>query len=50
METGRTEENLADAPCPTEFARRVKEAILAGKRFRETFGYLPESLNMNQEN
>ena len=37
---GTTRENLADAVCASDFARRIREAVLAGEQFHETLGYL----------
>ena len=38
---GTTAENLADAACATDFARRVRNAVLAGEKFHETLGFIP---------
>lgn len=35
-----TEEQLADAECTSGFARRVRDAVLAGEKFRMTLGFL----------
>lgn len=36
-----TEENLADAVPASAFAKRVKDAVLSGKRFHMTLGVIP---------
>ncbi len=38
---GTTEENLSDAVCPSDFACRIRKAILAGEHFHETLGFIP---------
>ncbi len=38
---GTTRENLADAVCTSGFARRIRDAVLAGEQFHETLGFLP---------
>ena len=38
---GTTEESLADAVCGSDFSRRIKDAVLAGKKFHETLGFIP---------
>ena len=35
-----TEENLADAVCTSSFAQKVKDAVLAGKKFHMTLGFI----------
>lgn len=37
---GTTMENLSGTPCRSDFACRIREAILSGVQFHETFGYL----------
>jgi hypothetical protein len=37
-----TEENLADAVCTSSFAAKVKEAVLGGKMFHMTLGFIPK--------
>ncbi len=37
---GTTAENLAGAACTSGFARRIRDAVLAGVQFHETLGYL----------
>lgn len=37
-----TEENLHDAVCTSSFAQRVKDAVLSGKKFRMTLGFIPK--------
>lgn len=37
-----TEENLADAVCTSAFSRKVKEAVLGGKMFHMTLGFIPK--------
>lgn len=37
-----TLDNLADAPCSSAFAGRVKKAVLSGKSFSMVLGYLPK--------
>jgi len=39
---GTTEENLADAPCSSSFARRIKDAVLSGEKFHVTLGFIPK--------
>ena len=38
---GTTEENLAGAVCVSDFARRIRDAVLAGEQFHETLGFIP---------
>ncbi len=38
---GTNRENLADAVCTSGFARRIRDAVLAGEQFHETLGFLP---------
>ena len=35
-----TEENLQDAVCTSSFAQRIKDAVLAGKQFHMTLGFI----------
>lgn len=39
---GTTEENLADAVCTSSFAQKVKDAVLSGKKFHMTLGFIPK--------
>ena len=38
--TDTTEENLHDAVCTSSFAQRIKDAVLAGKQFHMTLGFI----------
>lgn len=37
-----TEENLASAVCTSTFAQKVKDAVLSGKKFHMTLGFIPK--------